>query len=99
MTRRTCPLCECPTTSTVCCGIDLTARREPFKMTPERIKQVRAIAHGRKGLDKDEYRLFLVRTGAEHTADLTREQFRALLAALDKLPDVAKYRGVARARA
>lgn len=87
---RACPRCGHRTAASNCCGIDLSAGRG-WRMTPERIKAVRAIAHGHKGLDNDTYRLYLSRVGAQHTTELTREQFNDLLKGLARLPNVPRF--------
>lgn len=88
--RYTCPLCGHVTAKTECCGLDLTAADTLWRMTKARIRYLRAFAHGTKGLDEDTYRLHLVRAGAQHTNELTREQFHALMRDLAKLPDARK---------
>jgi hypothetical protein len=93
---RTCPLCSHTTTGTWCCGIDLTAVGV-WTMTKPRIRHLRAYAHGTKGLDEDTYRLHLARAGAQHTYELTREQYHALLRDLGQLPDAAKVKRGGRA--
>ena len=90
MTTRTCPRCEHHTTARECCGIDLAARRAVWTMTPQRIRAVRAFAHGTKGLDDETFRLCLSRAGVQHTQDLTRDQHRELLQALGRLPDAVR---------
>lgn len=89
---RTCPMCSHTTRGTWCCGIDLTAVGV-WTMTKARIRHLRAYAHGTKGLDDDTYRLHLHRTGAQHTDELTREQYHALLRGLGRLPDAPKRAG------
>lgn len=93
MKPRTCPLCNHTTTQRWCCGLDLTARRAPWSMTKERIRQVRAFAHGTKGLDAETFRLYLSRVGATSTTTLTQDQHRDLMAALGRLPNAVKARG------
>ena len=85
---RRCPMCGHDTRGTWCCGLDLTAAEAPWAMTKARIRHLRAFAHGTKGLDEETYRLHLHQTGARHTDELTREQHRALLQSLGRLPDV-----------
>ena len=87
---RKCPRCNLYTDRSNCCGIDLTVRRRPWRMTPDKIKHVRAIAHGRKGLDDETYRMYLERTGARSTRELTQDQFYALLKDLARVPDVRR---------
>lgn len=84
---RRCPMCGHDTRGTWCCGLDLTAAEAPWTMTKARIRHLRAFAHGTKGLDEETYRLHLNQTGARHTEELTREQHRALLQSLERLPD------------
>jgi hypothetical protein len=96
----TCPLCGHPSPARYCCGIDLGVRVNSghWRMTPERIHLVRAVAHGRKGLDDDTYRLYLGRVQARHTGELSREQFQELLRALNSLPDCPNWTGGRHAR-
>lgn len=94
MTARTCPRCDRRTTAPECCGIHLDA---PFGMTTQRIRALRRHAHGRKGLDDATYRLHLAAVGATSTTTLTREQYHALMARLNALPDRQRRRGRASA--
>lgn len=84
-----CPMCGAFTRRAFCCGIDLNARR-PWRMTPARVRAVHVVARSRKGLTEDEYRLRLGAVGVTTSLALTREQFRALMEGLRRLPDVGQ---------
>lgn len=92
MTLRTCPICESRTSAEQCCGIDLASKRR-WKMTPDRIKYVHALAQGRKGLSDETYRLRLAAVGVESSLQLNRVQYLSLIQGLAKLPDKPGYRG------
>lgn len=61
-------------------------------MTPERIRRVRVLAHARKGLDHDTYRLRVGAVGGDSTKTLTRAQYLQLLLGLRALPDAPTWR-------
>lgn len=93
---RHCPACGVRTNAARCCGVDLGA---PFRMTRTLVKGVRGLAHGRKGLDDDTYRLHVRAVGARSTLELTRTQYNALVQRLSKLPDVPRARARVQGRA
>lgn len=84
-----CPMCGGFTRRTWCCGIDLTART-PWQMTPARIRAVHMAARGRKGLTEEAYRLRLGAVGVTTCLALSREQFRAFMEGIRRLPDAPK---------
>lgn len=102
MTQNTCPLCECVVRGSYCCGIDFAAPRAAWRMTPDRVKHVHAVARSRKGLTDAEYREELKSVGVTSSVLLNRDQFTELLANLSKLKDdpawVAKQRNRIHAR-
>lgn len=79
-----CPACGSVTAAASCCGVPLG---QPFVMSTERIKRLRRFVHGMKGLDEATYCLHLQAVGAQHTGDLTRDQYDALLKRLGRLPN------------
>lgn len=81
-------MCEQRTAQRWCCGIDLTVRRRPWRMTIERVKLVHVLARARKGLDAETYRLRLRAIGVESSKQLNRAQFHRFLRGLAELPDV-----------
>ena len=86
MTRQ-CPACGTRTRAASCCGVRLGG---PFRMSGNRVKALRAYAHGRKGLDQDTYRLHLAAVGVDSTLNLDSDRYNALLARLRRLPDVPR---------
>jgi len=87
MTIRTCPRCECRTERTDCCGIDLTVRRKPWRMTAEHVRFVHVLARSRKGLGEEDYRLRLQAVGVTSSKLLGRETFDEFVRGLASLPD------------
>lgn len=61
-----------------------------FRMTPSRIRRLRAYAHGRKGLDAEAYDAQRNAVGAASTSEMTYRQYTALLKRLATLPDVPR---------
>lgn len=98
MTPRTCPLCECVVRGSYCCGIDFTAPRAAWRMTPDRVKHVHAVARSRKGLTEEAYRLRLKAVGVTSSVLLDREQFTEFLAGVAKLPDCPLWKAKQRNR-
>lgn len=96
-TRRHCPRCDRLTGASNCCGIDLTVRRRPWVMTPERIRLVH-ILKARKGLDDETYRLRLGAVGVDTCKALGRGAFRIFLQGLAALPDSPTWRQRAAAK-
>lgn len=84
---RQCPVCGTTTAAPSCCGVRLGS---PFRMTGNRVKALRAYAHGRKGLDEATYRLHLGAVGVDSTLHLQADSYNALLARLRRLPDVPR---------
>lgn len=84
--KRTCPRCGVRTGAWNCCGIDLTVRRAPWRMSPDLIRRVHALK-AQKGLDDETYRLRLGAVGASSCKDLSRQSFGVFMAALSALPD------------
>lgn len=84
--RRRCPRCERLSGLNNCCGIDLTVRRKPWRMTKEKIRLVHVVK-ARKGLDDETYRLRLGAMGVASCKELSRTAFSAFLKALSALPD------------
>lgn len=84
--RRRCPICDCLTLRRDCCGIDLTVRRKPFRMTKAMLQLVHVEA-ANKGLDDATYRLRLRAVGVASSKDFDRATFKRFMAELDKLPD------------
>lgn len=89
--RRRCPRCERLTALGNCCGIDLTARRRPWRMDAEKIRLVH-VMKARKGLDDETYRLRLAAVGADSSKHFTRGQFRTFLQRIATLPDAPTWR-------
>jgi len=89
--RRRCPRCERLTALRNCCGIDLTARRRPWRMDAAKVRLVHVLK-ARKGLDEETYRLRLAAVGAESSKQLDRERFRTFLQGLAALPDAPTRR-------
>lgn len=89
--RRRCPRCERLTLRHDCCGVDLTARRTRFRMTPDLLRLVHATA-ARKGLDDETYRLRLGAVGVESSKQFNRAAFKAFMSGLAALPDVPSAR-------
>ena len=85
-----CPRCGQKTHRLVCCGIDLGFRRR-WRMTKAMVRQVHVIAHVRKGLDTETYRLHLQAVGVESSKRLNRDQHFALLRRFAALPDCARW--------
>lgn len=96
--RRRCPRCERATGATYCCGIDLTARRRPWRMTADKVRLVHVLK-ARKGLDDDTYRLRLAAVGVDSCKQLSREAFRTFLQGLASLPDRPGWADRSRSRA
>ena len=94
--RRRCPLCQRLSALGNCCGIDLTARRRPWRMDKDKIRLVHVLK-ARKGLDDDTYRLRLSAVGVESSKQLSRGQFRTFLQGLAALPDAPTWRARRRA--
>lgn len=92
-TLRQCPRCGYHTRERRCCGIDLAPAR--FKLTKDKIKFIRTLAHRQKGMTEDEYHRFLeaITDGrCTSTKDLRRRRdYDALVAGLKRLPDVRAY--------
>ena len=93
-TPRQSPRCGKRTRLRDCCGIDLTVRRRPWRMTAENIRLVHVLK-ARKGLDDETYRLRLAVEGVASCKDLGRGAFRRFIQALAQLPDAPRRRGVA----
>jgi hypothetical protein len=64
-----------------------------YRISKPFIIALRRLAHGRKGLDEDTYRMHVRAVGAESTTELTREQHQALVKRLVALPDKPKPQG------
>ena len=77
--RKTCPVCS------------ISLVREPWQLTPARIRGLRALAHGRKGLDEETYHLRLSAIGVTSTKDLTRELYNRFRTGLLALPDTRAW--------
>lgn len=87
MTQTKCPRCGKRSPGAYCCGVDFTATRAPWTMTPERVRLVHVIARSRKGLCDEDYRARLRAVGVATSRDLSRAQFHAFLDGLTRLPD------------
>lgn len=91
MTLRTCPRCQTRTGLPACCGIELTVRRKPWRMTADRVRHVHVLARSRKGLSDEDYRLRLGAVGVDSSLKLSRDQFLALVDGLNRLPDAPAW--------
>ena len=85
-----CPRCGHQTRNLTCCGE--TLRRRRWVLTKDRIRLLRVLAHSRKGLSKEDYRLRLGAVGVESTLDLDRERYVRFIVELRKLPDAPNWR-------
>lgn len=87
---RVCPRCHQTTTSTWCCGIDLSVRGH-WRMTHDRVRMIHVLARSRKGLTEEEYRLRLAAVGVDTSLRLSHDQFHNLLHGLRSLPDCPRW--------
>lgn len=85
-----CPRCGSESSQRMCCGEVLHRRR--WKMTKERVRALRVLAHAQKGLDKETYRLRLQAIGVDSTLDLSREQYVQFIVGLRALPNAPGWR-------
>lgn len=97
-TKRRCPRCQRLTGAGNCCGIDLSVRRRPWRMTAPNIRLIHVLK-ARKGLDEETYRLRLGAVGVASSKDLSRDGFRTFLKGLAALPDSPSWTDKARRRA
>lgn len=93
---RQCPRCRSTIRSRKRCSVcNVSLVKTRWQLTPARIRGLRAIAHGRKGLDEETYHLRLNALGLTTTKDLTQDlyyQFRRGLLSLPDRPDWAEKR-------
>ncbi len=90
--RRTCPRCECNTSATYCCGIDLTARRR-WRLTPQVIRRVHVYALKVKGLSEEAYRLNLAALGLTSSTEIrTRATYVELMRRFARYPDAPTHK-------
>lgn len=79
-----------PGSETSCgdCGTSLVKKR--FVMDARRIQKVHAIAHGRKGLNKEQYQDVLAGIGVQSCKEFKARHYKEFLNRMNKLPDVRR---------
>lgn len=73
-------------------GIAIGPQRKPrFKLTPEKIKSLRGLAHGVKGLSNEDYYARLNALGFASTKELTRRRdYEKVWNNIKRLPNVRR---------